>query len=380
MKDGWKVLSLRNCCDILDSKRVPITKSKREKGDVPYYGATGLQDYVKDYLFDEPLVLLGEDGAKWGAGENSAYKIDGKSWVNNHAHVLRPRRDLLKDEWLIYFLNYSDLQGYITGVTVPKLNQEKMGTISIPVPPLSDQQSIVEYLDSSFAKIDAMKANAKKALNEGHKFLQESINFFLVPQENWIKKKLQELGESKVGPFGSLLHKSDYVLNGVPLINPMHISNGCINEDYSFSVNKDKYNELQSYIMQEGDIVIGRRGEMGRCAVVRREHSGFLCGTGSIFFRPNTKLVYPDFLQMLLSSKKIVALITEVAGGATMLNLSSKGLNSITVDIPSLSEQQLIVSTVDSLKSKVDQLQSNYNQISKECDALKQALLKQVFE
>ena len=114
MKEGWTYKNLGEVCDILDSRRKPITKSKREAGNIPYYGATGLLDYVKDYIFDEKLVLLGEDGAKWGAGDKSAFIIEGKTWVNNHAHALRPKRNILIDELLVYYLNYENLQPYIT--------------------------------------------------------------------------------------------------------------------------------------------------------------------------------------------------------------------------------------------------------------------------
>ena len=81
------MVRLGDVCDVLDSHRKPITKKDRIAGDIPYYGATGIVDYVKDYIFDERLVLLGEDGAKWGAGEPSAFLVEGKTWVNNHAHV-----------------------------------------------------------------------------------------------------------------------------------------------------------------------------------------------------------------------------------------------------------------------------------------------------
>ena len=183
MKEGWEYKKLGEVCEILDSQRKPITKGKREPGAIPYYGATGCLDYVKDYIFDEKLVLLGEDGAKWGAGDNSAYIINGKSWVNNHAHALRPKRDLLIDELLVYYLNFSNLLPYITGVTVPKLNQEKMRSIEIPIGPLKEQQSIVDYLDAAFAKIDAMKANAEKALNEAKALFQASLKEMLEPKE-----------------------------------------------------------------------------------------------------------------------------------------------------------------------------------------------------
>ena len=153
----YSTKKLGEVCDILDNLRKPITKRDREFGPYPYYGATGIQDHVAGYIFDEDLILVGEDGARWGAGENSAYKISGKSWVNNHAHVLRPHRDILLDDWLVYYLNISDLSEYITGTTVKKLNQAKLRSIPIPLPPLAEQKKIVARLEGLLTKIKEAK-------------------------------------------------------------------------------------------------------------------------------------------------------------------------------------------------------------------------------
>lgn len=153
----WTMRGLGNLCDILDSKRKPITRRDRKAGPYPYYGATQVQDHVDGYIFDEPLVLLGEDGARWGADEKSAYRIEGKSWVNNHAHVLRPDREKILDAWLEYFLNMTDLSEYITGTTVKKLNQEKMRSIKVPMPPLPEQKEIVKKLDALSEKVLALQ-------------------------------------------------------------------------------------------------------------------------------------------------------------------------------------------------------------------------------
>jgi type I restriction enzyme S subunit len=144
----WERVPLGEVCDVLDRLRKPVTKSDRRSGEYPYYGATGIVDWVDDYIFDEPLILLGEDGAKWGPGEQSAFSASGKYWVNNHAHVLRPKREILSDEWLIYYLNMSDLMPYIMGVTVPKLNQERMRSIPISLPPLEQQHQLVAKMSA----------------------------------------------------------------------------------------------------------------------------------------------------------------------------------------------------------------------------------------
>ncbi|OJA03517.1 restriction endonuclease subunit S, partial [Bathymodiolus thermophilus thioautotrophic gill symbiont] len=150
---GWEVKRLGEVCEILDNLRKPITKRDRVDGDYPYYGATGILSYINDYIFNEKLVLIGEDGAKWFSGANSSFIVKGKYWVNNHAHVIRPNRSIVLDKWIVYFLNFSDLTEFVTGMTVPKLNQGNLKQIKIPLPPLSTQKYIVTILDKAFAEI-----------------------------------------------------------------------------------------------------------------------------------------------------------------------------------------------------------------------------------
>lgn len=153
--------------------RKPVTKSDRKSGKYPYYGATGILDYVDDYIFDEKLVLVGEDGAKWGEGENTAFIAEGKYWVNNHAHVFRPNRTKVLDEFIVGVLNAMDLSEYITGVTVPKLNQKKLREIKIPLPPLEIQKQLVaeaekeeEIIASNRRLIELMEEKISTVLEE----------------------------------------------------------------------------------------------------------------------------------------------------------------------------------------------------------------------
>lgn len=175
MKAGWDVRPLGEVCDVLDSRRKPITKRDRQPGPYPYFGATGELDRVAGYIFDEPLVLLGEDGAKWGAGERSAFRVSGKVWVNNHAHVIRPIRPRLDDDWLVYYLNFSDLSEFITGLTVPKLNQARMREIPIPLPPLDEQKRIVAVLDEAFEGLSRARANAEASLADARELFDSAL-------------------------------------------------------------------------------------------------------------------------------------------------------------------------------------------------------------
>ena len=134
-------VKLPEVCEILDSRRVPVTKSKRVPGPYPYYGANGIQDSVNDYIFDEELVLLAEDGGRFGTGEPIAYRVSGKCWVNNHAHVLRPRNNIDVDYLHLALKNY-DTTALINGATRKKLTQAAMREMVVPLRSMSEQLEI----------------------------------------------------------------------------------------------------------------------------------------------------------------------------------------------------------------------------------------------
>ena len=148
------------CVDILDGQRVPINAEEREKrinGKTqsqlyPYYGATGQVGWIDGFLFDEELVLLGEDGAPFfDFSKHKAYIIKGKTWVNNHAHVLRAILGITFNKFVCNYLNCFDYHGYVSGTTRAKLNQAPMRTIPIPLAPLPEQRRIVAKIEALFS-------------------------------------------------------------------------------------------------------------------------------------------------------------------------------------------------------------------------------------
>lgn len=151
---------LLEVCDLLDSKRVPVTSNKRIHGPYPYYGANGIQDYVNDYIFDDDLVLLAEDGGNFGSKDKPiAYRVSGKCWVNNHAHVLKPREGLNVD-YLCYSLMYYDTKRLVNGATRKKLTQAAMKNIKIPILAYNEQLKIVKRI----AVVSTLINNRKKEL------------------------------------------------------------------------------------------------------------------------------------------------------------------------------------------------------------------------
>lgn len=151
----WEEKKLNEISENLDSKRIPITKKVRSSGKYPYYGASGIVDYVGDYIFDGNLLLVSEDGANLLARTYPiAFSISGKTWVNNHAHVLNFEK-IESQKFVEYYLSSIKLNPYVSGMAQPKLNQKMLNSIPIPYPPFSEQKSIV-------AKLDALSTETKK--------------------------------------------------------------------------------------------------------------------------------------------------------------------------------------------------------------------------
>ena len=141
-----KYKTIEEWCDILDSQRIPITAKDRIKGIYPYYGANGVQDYIDNYIFDDELVLLAEDGGNFGSKKRPiAYRVSGKCWVNNHAHVLKPKKDLNVD-YLCYSLMFYDTNGLVNGATRQKLTQSTMRKMKIPYLKIENQLEIVKKI------------------------------------------------------------------------------------------------------------------------------------------------------------------------------------------------------------------------------------------
>lgn len=152
----WEKKKVSEISENLDSKRIPITKNVRKTGQYPYYGASGIVDYVEDYIFDGKFLLVSEDGANLLARTYPiAFIAEGKFWVNNHAHILSFKDEITMKFVELFFSNL-DISPYVTGMAQPKFNQASLNNIEIPLPPLSEQKRIVEELDALSEKVKAL--------------------------------------------------------------------------------------------------------------------------------------------------------------------------------------------------------------------------------
>lgn len=363
----YPIKKLGDIADFLDSRRKPIKECDRVIGPYPYYGANGLQGWINDFLFDEDLILLAEDGGHFDNPDRGvAYKISGKTWVNNHAHVIKPKESVDLD-YLCRVLENYDLTPWITGTTRGKLTKGGASEILIPLPPLAEQRRIASILDQA----DELRQKRQQAIEKLDQLLQATfIDMFGDPVSNpkgfEVKKLSEQVDLIQIGPFGTQLHQEDYIENGIPLINPSHIKHGKIIPNHKLTVSQAKYEELTQYHLRLNDVLLGRRGEMGRCAVVTQNEVGWLCGTGSLFLRPNLERINPFFLELLLSSDSIKRYLENVSQGQTMANLNKSIVGSIPLISPSIEIQNkffLIAEKIDKMKTELKSAKNQVNNL-----------------
>lgn len=186
--NNWNKKPIAEVCENLDGKRIPVTENKRKKGDVPYYGASGIVDYVEEYIFDEDLLLVSEDGANLLMRTYPiAFSINGKTWVNNHAHVLR-FKNLASQRLVEYYLNSIRLDKYVSGMAQPKLNQKMLNSIPVPYPDnLSLHEKVVKQLNRLYEKTRKLETTYQVKLDDldelKKSILQKAFNGELIEKE-----------------------------------------------------------------------------------------------------------------------------------------------------------------------------------------------------
>lgn len=232
------------------------------------------------------------------------------------------------------------------------------------------------YIASIFKKISDLIFLRKQQLAKLDELVKARfVEMFGDPVQNdrkWPLVSLKDIAEIRIGPFGTMLHKEDYIECGHALVNPSHIVDGKICIDPKLTISDAKYGELASYALQVGDVILGRRGEMGRCAVVYED--GLLCGTGSMIIRPNGKML-PYFLQNILSNPTYRRTIEDKAVGVTMMNLNIPIVSELPVPLLPLKLQEEFIGFL----AKIDKSKLTIQQSLDKLEVLKKALMQEYF-
>ncbi|MEN6378473.1 MAG: restriction endonuclease subunit S [Methanofastidiosum sp.] len=425
---GWVWTSLEKCIEVLDNQRNPINAEEREKriNDkdqsklFPYYGATGQVGWIDDYIFDEELILLGEDGAPFlDFSKDKAYLIRGRSWVNNHAHVLRAIKDISVNSFICHYLNTFDYHNYITGTTRYKLNQSQMRKIMIPVPPLAEQQRIVNKIEELFTNLDkgveslnlvkyklkiyrqailkyAMEGKLTEKWREENEAKLKTVLIIFeqleVEETSWLDGKLLIPKEWKWTKLEKIIsnisngitEKQNKEKIGFPVTRIETISNENINMTRVGYLKNLNDLQIDKYRLKIGDILfsnINSDSHLGKTAVFEIENQLLLHGMNLLLIRPLNKYISSQFLNYLFMFYRYSGIFISIAQHAVnQSSINQSKLKNLDIPLPPLEEQNIIVEQIEQLFSLANYIEETVDSKLEQSKKLRQSILKKAFE
>lgn len=377
----FPIKTLGDVAEFLDSRRRPITASDRVSGPYPYYGANGQQDSVVGYIFDEPLILLAEDGGLFDQPDRGiAYAIEGKTWVNNHAHVIRPKSNTSL-RYLLRVLENYDVTPWITGSTRAKLTKAGASGIQIPLPPLAEQKRIAAILDAA----DALRTKRREALAQLDALLQSTfLTLFGDPAENpmgWLKRSVGEaisdgfIHEIQDGNHGEKHPKvADFTDEGIPFIMANCMQEGRLNLDNAYRLSSDWKKRLRVGFSKPGDALLSHKGTVGEVAIVPSDIDLVILSPQVTYYRTSEKLI-AIFLTSQFASPGFQHLLAKEAKQSTRAYIGITRQKSLSIIIPPLPLQQKFAAIVESIERQKTAQRAHLTEL----DALFAALQHRAF-
>ena len=386
--DGWSKNTIDECCEILDSQRVPINSEERakRKGDYPYYGANGVQGYIDDYIFEGDSILLAEDGGNFDqyADRPIAQWVTGKFWVNNHAHILRAK-DNATDKWIFYSLVHKNILKNINGGTRAKLNQSDLKEIEILLSPLPEQKKIAsiltsvdEVIENTQKQIDKLQDLKKATMNElltkgiGHTEFKDS-ELGRIPK-SWEVVNFQELIHSSNQGVNTTTEKVTYSDNGTKACRSNNIQENYFDWSDEKFVDQDTYARLSEKVKpQMNDVLYCNIGSNLGASTVVMVSEPFMVTWNVLRITPNHRVIMPHFLCYSLNSAR--QKLRDFATESTMPFISSKALSKFKFRIPPISEQEKISIAIDTIYSLIEFQKQKLSQTQSLKKSLMQDLL-----
>lgn len=387
---NWCWTYLTKAAECLDNFRKPINATERagRNGNVPYYGATGQVGWIDDFLTDEDLVLLGEDGAPFlDLIKDKAYLITGKAWVNNHAHILRSLFGDTGNRYLLHYLNSFNYAGYVNGTTRLKLTRASMDTIPIPLPPLAEQQRIVDRIESLFAKLDEAKEKAQAVVDsfETRKaaILHKAFTGELtakwreehgVRMESWEVRTLDSVCSSIFDGDHMPPPKAE---SGIPFLVISNVNTGHLTFENTRFVPQEYYDTLSDTRKpQLGDVLYTLVGSFGIPVVVNSKRP-FCFQRHMALLRPID--VSPQFLWYILQTPEMYDKASSIATGTAQLTVPIKGLRAMTIPRPNIAEQVEIVRILDGFFAREQSAKEAAEAVLDQIDLMKKSILARAF-
>lgn len=371
MKEGWTYKKLGEVCETT-SGGTPLKTHKEyyEGGTIPWLrsGEIAQGSIYNTELYITELGLKNSSAkilpintvviAMYGATVGQVGTLKNEMATNQAVCGILPN-SYFNPQFLMYFLKSkrSKFLMEAAGGAQANISQAIIKNTYIPIISLPTQQSIVSELDKINELIAIKKSQLKDLDALAQSIFYEMFGDPITNEKGWEVKKLGLIALVKTGPFGSMLHKEDYISNGIPLINPMHMKDYHIVADMDFTITKEKAVELSNYLLQCNDIIFARRGDIGRCAIVSDNEKGYLCGTGCLFVRFED-VVEPNYITYIIRSDSFKRELISKAKGATMLNLNSTTISELQIPLPPLSLQHQFAERVESIERMKQQVQT----------------------
>lgn len=370
---SWEKVRLGDVTRNLDFRRKPLNSVQRDElkkagGLYPYVGANNIQDYIDEYIFDEKILCISEDGGSWGANEVCSQIYNEKCWVNNHAHVLTSRSSVLL-EYLMYYLNHTDLNRFITGATRGKLTKKALDNLEIPLPPLPIQEKIAAILD----KADALRRKDQELLKKYDEFAQAIfIDMFGDPVRNekgWEMKRLGELSNISSGSTPS--RSNDDFYNGdISWVKTGEVSGKTI-LDTEEKISEEALKSSRCKIYPKGSLIIAMYGQgktRGQVGVLGIEAA---TNQACAVIPPSEKMNYTYLFELL---KQNYEDLRSLGRGGNQPNLNSGLIKNYEVINPPIALQEAFAKKIE----LINQIKAKIN--AEKSHELFQSLLQRAFE
>lgn len=356
-----KLIEIKNITNNLDSRRVPLNSTQRAEKETnpiyPYIGANNIMAYIDEYIFDEKILCVAEDGGSWGYNETCAKIYNGKVWVNNHAHVLTAKEELSL-EYLMYYLNYTDLSLYINGATRGKLTKTSLNSIKVPIPSLEEQKKIAAILDS----VDDYRRKTKVIIDKYDQFIQSLfLDMFGDPVTN--PKGFENVLFKDVVDFleGPGVRKWQFRDSGIKLINIRNLVDDKLdlsNTDKHLTESEVK-RKYSHFLLEEGDYVMASSGvTWGKIAEVKMKHLPLCLNTSIIKLKPKNESLNRKYLWYFIKSQGFRMQIDRLITGSAQPNFGPSHLKKIGILSPTMNLQNQFAERVEQIEKQKQQAEA----------------------
>ena len=397
---NWKVKKLGEVCDVLDNLRKPINSTERQQRIAgksqselfPYYGATGQVGWIDSFITDGEYILIGEDGAPFlDIYKDKAYKVKGKTWVNNHAHILKGKTEIILDDFALYYLNSIKYREFVNGTTRLKLTKSNLVDIPFVIPPLPEQQAIVAKIEELLSDLENGKQQLQTAQQQLKVYRQSLMKWAFEGKltnnnvkegelpKGWKWVSINEIGKVKGGKRLPPKHQYSEEETEYVYIMAGNLKEGTVKNKPKY-IKEETYKALLNYKVTGGEVYITIVGACIGDAGIVPENIGKSILTENAAKIVELKDVHNKYLSRWINSLNCQLQIKRKILSATLGKLALTRIGTLEIPLPSIKEQQHIIDELESKLTVCDKIEETISHSLQQAETLRQSILKKAFE